>query len=70
MSRYFSRSRNRRDRRAILIVSLFAGGTLAGTAATVHAGPYQQVDLNTDSNANLWALDNGTGGAGTDLNAV
>jgi len=56
MNRNFSRSRIRRDRRANLIVSLITAGALAGTAATADAGFYQQVDLNTDSNANLIAL--------------
>jgi uncharacterized protein (TIGR03118 family) len=56
MNRNFSRSCIRRDRRANLIVSLITAGTLAGTAATADAGPYQQIDLNTDSNANLTAL--------------
>jgi uncharacterized protein (TIGR03118 family) len=56
MNRNFGRSQIRRDRRANLIVSLFAAGALAGTAATADAGVYQQIDLNTDSNANLTAL--------------
>jgi uncharacterized protein (TIGR03118 family) len=56
MNRKFSRSHINRHRRANLILSLFAAGALAGTAATADAGFYQQVDLNTDSNANLIAL--------------
>jgi uncharacterized protein (TIGR03118 family) len=56
MNRNLSRSRIHRDRRANLIVSLYAAGALAGTAAPAHAGFYQQIDLNTDSNANLTAL--------------
>jgi uncharacterized protein (TIGR03118 family) len=56
MNRNFSRSRIHRDRRANLIASLFAAGALAGAAATADAGVYQQIDLNTDSNANLTAL--------------
>jgi uncharacterized protein (TIGR03118 family) len=56
MKRNFSRSQIHRDRRANLIVSLFAAGAPAGTAATADAGFYQQIDLNTDSNANLTAL--------------
>jgi hypothetical protein len=56
MNRNFSRSRIHRDRRAHLIASLFAAGALAGSTATADAGFYQQIDLNTDSNANLTAL--------------
>ena len=56
MNRNFCRSRIDRYRRANPIVSLFAAGALAGAAAPAHAGFYQQIDLNTDSNANLIAL--------------
>ena len=56
MNRNLSRSHIHRDKRANLIVSLYAAGALAGTAAPAHAGFYQQIDLNTDSNANLTAL--------------
>src|SRR5437016_8746111 len=56
MNRNSGRSCIRRDRGANLIVSLITAGTLAGTAATADAGPYRQIDLNTDSNANLIAL--------------
>jgi len=56
MNRNFCRSRIDRYRRANPIVPLFAAGALAGAAAPAHAGFYQQIDLNTDSNANLIAL--------------
>src|SRR5436190_19200835 len=51
-----SRSRNRSNRGKTLLASLIAVGALAGTAAAAHASIYQQIDLNTDSNANLIAL--------------
>jgi uncharacterized protein (TIGR03118 family) len=51
-----SRSRNRSDRCRTLCISLVTAGALAGAAATADAGLYQQIDLNTDSDANLTAL--------------
>jgi uncharacterized protein (TIGR03118 family) len=42
--------------RASLVVSLLAAGALVGATASAHATIYQQIDLNTDSNANLIAL--------------
>jgi uncharacterized protein (TIGR03118 family) len=42
--------------RANLAVSLLAAGAFVGAAASAHASLYQQMDLNTDSNANLIAL--------------
>jgi uncharacterized protein (TIGR03118 family) len=42
--------------RANLAVSFLAAAALVGAAAAAHATIYQQIDLNTDSNANLVAL--------------
>jgi uncharacterized protein (TIGR03118 family) len=42
--------------RANLAASLLGIGTLVGAAGAAHSSIYQQIDLNTDSNANLVAL--------------
>jgi uncharacterized protein (TIGR03118 family) len=42
--------------RAHLAVSLIAAVALVGAATSAHATTYEQIDLNTDSNANLIAL--------------
>src|SRR2546430_96826 len=56
MDRNQTRSHIHRERRAGIAASLLAVCGLLGTAVPGHAGFYQQIDLNTDSNANLTAL--------------
>jgi uncharacterized protein (TIGR03118 family) len=49
-------SDSHRERRAGIVAALLAVFGLVGTVDPAHAGFYQQIDLNTDSNANLTAL--------------
>jgi uncharacterized protein (TIGR03118 family) len=56
MDRKQTRSRMHVETRAGTAALLLAVCGLVGTAAPAHAGFYQQIDLNTDSNANLTAL--------------
>ena len=56
MEQNSSRSRIYGTIRANLAASLLGVGTLVGAAAVAHSSIYQQIDLNTDSNANLVAL--------------
>jgi uncharacterized protein (TIGR03118 family) len=56
MKRNPSHSRTRCATWANLAVSLLAAGALVGAAPSAQASLYQQIDLNTDSNANLVAL--------------
>ena len=56
MDRKRTRSDIHRERRAGIAATLLAVFGLFATAEPAHAGFYQQIDLNTDSNANLTAL--------------